>query len=48
LDPIRQRRSRYEQNPDLVWEVLEKGRQKVLFEAEKTMQMVRQGMKIDY
>jgi len=48
LEPIRKRRKKYEENPQLVWDTLEEGRKKVRIEAEKTMMEVREKMKIDY
>lgn len=48
LEPIRQRRQHYASQPDLVKAILDKGHQRALAEAERTMQAVRQGMKIDY
>ena len=48
LDPIRERRKKYESNPKLVWEILEKGTKKTKTEAEKTMAMVKKQMRISY
>ncbi len=48
LDPIRERRSKYEQNPELVKEILEKGIEKASIIAKETMQEVKSAMKIDY
>lgn len=48
LDPIRERRSQYEQNPELVKEILEKGIEKASIIAKETMQEVKSAMKIDY
>ncbi len=48
LAPIRERRKEYEDNPELVWEILRKGKEKVLKKAEERMELVRKNMKIDY
>jgi tryptophanyl-tRNA synthetase len=48
LDPIRQRRSSYEKDPSLVWDILAQGTARARAEGEKTMALVRQAMKIDY
>lgn len=48
LDPIRERRKEYENNPKLVWEILKKGTEKTKKEAEKTMLMVKEQMRILY
>jgi tryptophanyl-tRNA synthetase len=48
LDPIRERRKEYESNPELVWEILKKGTKKTKKEAEKTMMMVKEQMRILY
>jgi len=48
LSPIRERRKKYEENPQLVWDILEEGRKKVIAKAEERMKVVRQNMKIDY
>ena len=45
---FRERRMELANKPEFVRQVLENGRQKVLQEAEKTMQMVRQAMGIEY
>ncbi|MCA9379221.1 tryptophan--tRNA ligase [Candidatus Dojkabacteria bacterium] len=46
LGPIRERREKYPLS--LVKQIAEEGQRKVLQEAETTMQMVREAMKIDY
>ena len=48
LAPIRARRAEYEQNPDLVREILRQGTEKTRREAVETMKLVRKAMKIDY
>ena len=48
LDVFRERRKKYEENPQLVWDILEEGRKKVKEEARKVMKEVREGMKINY
>ncbi|MBN1225124.1 MAG: tryptophan--tRNA ligase [Candidatus Aminicenantes bacterium] len=41
LAPFWEKRKKFEENPDLVWSTLEKGRQKALQTAQKTMEEVR-------
>ena len=41
LTPFWEKRRKFEENPDLVWSVLEKGREKALQTARKTMEEVR-------
>lgn len=48
LAPIRERRTVYEKNPDIVWDILKKGTDRALQEGAATMTVVRQAMKIDY
>lgn len=48
LQPIRERRSKYEQNIPLVYEILRKGSEVARVEAAKTLADVRKAMKIDY
>lgn len=48
LDPIRARRSKYEQNPELVKDILQKGIEKTRKIAKETMKEVKNAMKIDY
>ncbi len=48
LKPFRERRKKYEENPQLVWDILERGRKKVLERAEKNMAEIKERMKIDY
>ncbi len=48
LDPIRAKRAEYEQQPELVEQILKQGAQKVRQEAQKTLEEVRKAMKIDY
>jgi tryptophanyl-tRNA synthetase len=44
LDPIRERRSKYLQNPELVDEILHEGTKKMRVEANETMTQVREAM----
>lgn len=50
LSPMQQRRKKYEQNPRLAWDILESGSEQARREASKTMQQVREAMKmsLDY
>jgi tryptophanyl-tRNA synthetase len=50
LNPMQQRRQKYEQNPRLAWDILEDGSSKARAEASKTMNEVRKAMKmsLDY
>lgn len=48
LDPIREKRSYYQDHKQEVIDILETGKDKVLDEAEKTMELVREAMKINY
>lgn len=48
LQPIRERRRQYEEDPTLVDEILKRGTQKAREEAAETMSEVRKAMKIDY
>jgi len=48
LDPIREKRSYYEQNPDIVIDILKKGGEKAKAEGERTLQIVKDAMKINY
>lgn len=48
LDPMRERRQKYLDNPELVDEILLKGTEKAREEAAETMKKVREAMKIDY
>jgi tryptophanyl-tRNA synthetase len=48
LDPIRERRTPYEQNPEQVREIIMEGTRKARNVGAETMQAVRQAMKIDY
>ena len=48
LTPIREKRKQYEQNPELVKQILKEGTEKVRKEAQKTMQEVKKAMKINY
>ncbi|MBI4036600.1 tryptophan--tRNA ligase [Candidatus Daviesbacteria bacterium] len=48
LDPIRQRREKYEKDPELVERILREGTAKARLEAQKTLQEVKSAMKLDY
>ena len=48
LKPIQEKRKVYEENPELVKEILDKGTKKAQKKAKETMLKVRQSMKIDY
>ena len=48
LKPIQEKRKMYEENPELVKEILENGTKKAQEKAKETMSKVRQAMKIDY
>lgn len=48
LLPIRERRHEYEKQPDLVVDILKAGEKKAKQEAEKTMELVKTHMKINY
>jgi len=48
LDVFRERRKKYEENPQLVWDILEEGRKKARERAMEVMKEVRGAMKIDY
>ena len=47
LNPMQQRRKKYEENPRLAWDILEDGSSKARQEASNTMNEVREAMKID-
>lgn len=46
LNPMQQRRKKYEENPRLAWDILEDGSSKARQEASKTMNEVREAMKM--
>lgn len=48
LKPIQERRKQYEENPELVVEILKKGTEKARKQAQEKMKEVRANMKIDY
>ncbi len=48
LEPIREKRAGYEKDPDTVWDILGKGTERARIEGEKTMELVREAIKIDY
>ncbi len=48
LDPIRENRARYEQDPELVERILREGTEKARRRAQKTLTEVKRAMKLDY
>lgn len=48
LEPIQERRRKYEKDPTLIDDILKAGTSRVKQEAEQTMMLVRERMKIDY
>lgn len=48
LQPIKERRKKYEDNPELVKQILENGTNKAREKAKETMKNVKSAMKIDY
>src|SRR5690606_31245768 len=48
LDPIRQRYHQFDSQPGLIDDILRRGYQTTIAEAEQSMKQVRQSMKIDY
>ncbi len=46
LAPFREKRSKYEKNPQLVWDILEEGNKKARRVAQKTMEEVRSAIGI--
>ncbi len=48
LKPIRTRREEFEKDPAQIWEIIKKGTQLTLAEAEKTISKVKSAMKINY
>jgi len=48
LDPIRQRRTQYEKDPQLIERILKEGTAKAREEAQKTLAEVKKAMKLDY
>lgn len=48
LDPIRKRRAKYENQPELIDKILKDGTQKARSEAQKTLEEVKRAMKLDY
>lgn len=48
LDPMRERRKKYLENPQLIEEIIQKGTKRARKEAALTLEKVREVMKIDY
>lgn len=48
LKPIKERRQKYEENPELIDKILEEGTKKAQFKAKEEMKKIKKAMKIDY
>jgi tryptophanyl-tRNA synthetase len=48
LEPIREKRAEYENQPELVERILKEGTEKARSEAQKTLEEVKKAMKLDY
>lgn len=48
LDPIRQRRAKFEKDSELVERILKEGTEKARLEAQKTLEEVKKAMRLDY
>lgn len=48
LDPVREKRAQYEQDPELVERILKAGNEKTQIEAQKTLEEIKKAMKLDY
>ena len=48
LNPIQERRRRYEQNPNLAWDVLEAGSARAREAAQQTVELVRESMNLSH
>lgn len=48
LEPVRERRAKYENNPRLAWDILENGSEKARKIARETMEEVREGMRMTH
>jgi tryptophanyl-tRNA synthetase len=48
LEPMRERRRKYEENPDLVTQILQAGTKRARELGQETLADVRRAMKIDY
>jgi tryptophanyl-tRNA synthetase len=48
LEPIRERRARYEREPNVVDEIIREGTKRARAEAQRTMGEVREAMRLDY
>ena len=48
LKPIQERRKKYDENPELVEEILNEGTKNAQKKAKEVMQDVKKAMKIDY
>ncbi|HEY5600791.1 MAG TPA: tryptophan--tRNA ligase, partial [Patescibacteria group bacterium] len=48
LAPIRVRRARYEKKPELIEKILKEGTAKARKETQKTLELVKKAMKLDY
>ncbi len=48
LEPIRKRRAEFEKQPELIDKILKDGTKRARVEAQETLRLVKQAMKIDY
>jgi len=48
LEPIREKRKKFEKNPKIIKEILEQGREKTQKRAKETLALVKQAMGMDY
>ncbi|MGE5398672.1 MAG: tryptophan--tRNA ligase [Chitinophagales bacterium] len=48
LDPMRERRSEFDNNPDIIWDILKTGTDKAIRTTNQTLNDVKEAMKIDY
>lgn len=48
LEPIKEKRKQYEENPELVKEILEKGTNEARIKAQNTMNKIKEAMRINY
>jgi len=48
MEPYREKRAKFEEKRDLVWDIIKEGDEKARTKAEETMQIVREKMRINY
>lgn len=48
LEPVRKKREEFEKQPEIIEKILREGTQKARAEAQETLKLVKQAMKIDY